>query len=121
MPGLIRGVTRTAVVAGTATAVSGRVARRQASRCADKDAQIYAQREAAYNQQMAAAQPPHQPAPDPAPPAPAPQTDRISQLKQLGDAPRAQRLLTSGQAPPALVAQPVRVTRADTLGRWPGQ
>ena len=32
MPGLIRGVARTAAIAGTATAVSNRVSRRQASR-----------------------------------------------------------------------------------------
>lgn len=32
MPGLLRGVARTAVVAGTATAVSNRVSRRQANR-----------------------------------------------------------------------------------------
>ena len=32
MPGLLRGVARTAVVAGTATAVSNRVSRRQAGR-----------------------------------------------------------------------------------------
>ena len=31
MPGLLRGVARTAVIAGTATAVSGRVQRRQGS------------------------------------------------------------------------------------------
>jgi hypothetical protein len=39
MPGLIRGVARTAVVAGTATAVSNRVSRRQAERWAEQDAQ----------------------------------------------------------------------------------
>jgi hypothetical protein len=38
MPGLIRAVGRTAVVAGTATAVSGNVQRRQASRHADDQA-----------------------------------------------------------------------------------
>ncbi|MFH8387611.1 SHOCT domain-containing protein [Kitasatospora sp. NPDC018058] len=38
MPGLIRGVARTAVVAGTATAVSNRVSRRQAGRWAQQDA-----------------------------------------------------------------------------------
>ncbi len=36
MPGLIRGVARTAVVAGTATAVSNRVSRRQANRWIDQ-------------------------------------------------------------------------------------
>ncbi|MGA5822946.1 SHOCT domain-containing protein [Kitasatospora sp. NPDC094028] len=38
MPGLLRGVARTAVVAGTATAVSNRVSRRQAGRWAQQDA-----------------------------------------------------------------------------------
>lgn len=39
MPGLLRGVARTAVIAGTASAASGRVQRRQAARFAAKDAQ----------------------------------------------------------------------------------
>lgn len=39
MPGLIRGVARTAAIAGTATAVSNRVSRRQASRWAAQEAQ----------------------------------------------------------------------------------
>ena len=39
MPGLIRGVARTAAVAGTATAVSNRVSRRQASRWAEQEQQ----------------------------------------------------------------------------------
>ncbi|MBM3664434.1 MAG: SHOCT domain-containing protein, partial [Actinobacteria bacterium] len=38
MPGLIRAVGRTAVVAGTATAVSGNVRRRQEQKYADQDA-----------------------------------------------------------------------------------
>jgi hypothetical protein len=46
MPGLLRGIARTAVVAGTATAVSGRVQRRQAERYAERDASIYAQQDA---------------------------------------------------------------------------
>jgi hypothetical protein len=37
MPRLLRGVARTAVVAGTATAVSGRVQRRQQARWAEQD------------------------------------------------------------------------------------
>jgi hypothetical protein len=41
MPGLLRGMARTAVVAGTATAVSNRVSRRQANRWAAQDAQAY--------------------------------------------------------------------------------
>ncbi|MBF6223189.1 SHOCT domain-containing protein [Nocardia gipuzkoensis] len=39
MPGLLRGVARTAMVAGTATAVSNRVSRRQGERWAMQDAQ----------------------------------------------------------------------------------
>jgi hypothetical protein len=46
MPGLIRGVARTAVVAGTATAVSNRVSRRQAYRWAEQDAEPQAYAEA---------------------------------------------------------------------------
>jgi Short C-terminal domain len=41
--GLVRMAARTAVVAGTATAVSGRVQRRQAARWDEQDAQQYAQ------------------------------------------------------------------------------
>lgn len=61
MPGLVRGVARTAVVAGTASAVSGRVQRRQAERFADRDAAIHADREAAYEQQAVHAQTPPPP------------------------------------------------------------
>ena len=42
MPGLLRAMTRTAVVAGTATAVSNRVSRRQASRWSQQDQPQYA-------------------------------------------------------------------------------
>jgi hypothetical protein len=50
MPGLLRGVARTAVIAGTATAVSNRVSRRQAGRWAEQEqAQAYQQQ--AYRQQ----------------------------------------------------------------------
>ena len=79
MPGLLRGMARTAVVAGTATAVSGRVARRQNQRWAQQDA------------------PPPQPeqyaAPPPAAPAAAPAEDRVQQLKDLADL-NAQGVLT---------------------------
>jgi len=93
MPGLLRGVARTAVVAGTATAVSGRVQRRQAEKYAGRDAQIAADRTQAYQQDMAEQAPPPQqqyaPAPQQqqyAPPPEAPsQADVISQLKQLGE------------------------------------
>ncbi len=83
MPGLLRGVARTAVVAGTASAVSGRVQRRQAEKFAGRDAQIYADREQAYAQQTAvAAAPPPQPPPAA---APTPPVDTIDQLTKLGD------------------------------------
>ena len=68
MPGLIRGVARTAVVAGTATAVSNRVSRRQASRWAGQEAQ----------------QGGYQEAPPQAAPAQA-SADPIQQLKELGE------------------------------------
>jgi hypothetical protein len=77
MPGLLRGVARTAVVAGTATAVSNRVSRRQAGRWADKEQQQYDQQQ--YDQQQ---QQPQYAAP---PPAADPMQDRLDQLKQLGD------------------------------------
>jgi hypothetical protein len=80
MPGLVRGIARTAVVAGTATAVSGRVQRRQAEKFADRDAQIAAEREAAYQQQ---APPPPQPAYEQAPPPSS--GDVVQQLKDLAE------------------------------------
>jgi hypothetical protein len=89
MPGLLRGIARTAVVAGTATAVSGRVQRRQAERFAGRDAQIYAEREQAYQQQ---AYPQQQPNPVPAS-APPGETDTLGQLQKLGDL-RKQGILT---------------------------
>ena len=49
-PGLVGMAARTAVVAGTATAVSGRVARRQQARYADQDAQYMQQQGAAMAQ-----------------------------------------------------------------------
>ena len=39
MPGLLRGVARTAVIAGTATSVSNRVSRRQGERWAQQEQQ----------------------------------------------------------------------------------
>jgi hypothetical protein len=49
MPGLLRGVARTAVIAGTATAVANRVSRRQAGRWARQEAVTDAQEAAAGN------------------------------------------------------------------------
>jgi hypothetical protein len=74
MPGLLRGVARTAVIAGTATTVSNRVSRRQANKWAGEDA-------AAQQQQQYAPPPQPQYAPPPPPP---PQEDRLAQLKELG-------------------------------------
>ncbi|MCH5641488.1 SHOCT domain-containing protein [Gordonia sp. ABSL49_1] len=80
MPGLIRGVARTAVIAGTATAVSNRVSRRQANRWSQ---QAYDQEaRAAYEQQQyAQPQQPQYQQPAPAPAAPAAST--VDQLKEL--------------------------------------
>ena len=94
MPGLLRGVARTAVVAGTATAVSGRVQRRQADKYADRDAQTAANRNAAYQQdvqqQQAQAAPPP---PPPAPAAAAAEETPADQIARLGEL-KAQGLLT---------------------------
>jgi hypothetical protein len=84
-------VARTAVVAGTATAVSGRVQRRQAEKFADRDANIYAQREQAYEQQVY-----QQQAPAPAPAAAAPAASTLDQLQQLGEL-KAQGILTDAE------------------------
>jgi hypothetical protein len=91
MPGLLRAVGRTAVIAGTATHVSNNVSRRQQNRWAEKDQQAYDAQ--AYEQQQYAPPPPqYAPAPvqyAPAPPAPAPaaaapEADLTAQLAQLG-------------------------------------
>ena len=74
MPGLLRGVARTAVIAGTATAVSNRVSRRQANRWAAQD-------EAQYAPEAAPASPP----PDP-----------VAQLNDLADL-KAQGVLTDAE------------------------
>jgi hypothetical protein len=88
MPGLLRGVARTAVVAGTASAVSGRVQRRQAEKFAERDQQIAANRAQGWYQgaESAAYQSaPPPPAPPPAAPAAQSESDMISQLRQLGE------------------------------------
>jgi hypothetical protein len=84
MPGLLRGLARTAAVAGTATAVAGRVQRRQASKFAQRDAETAATRDEAYAEQT---QPQEYAAPPPeyAAPPPAPAVDPLEQLKKLGD------------------------------------
>jgi hypothetical protein len=88
VPGLLRGVARTAAIAGTASAVSGRVQRRQAEKFAGRDAQIQADRQAAYAQTAA-------PAPAPAPAA-APGGDTLSQLERLADL-KTQGILTDAE------------------------
>jgi len=80
MPGLLRGMARTAVVAGTATAVSNRVSRRQASR--------WAAQEPAY----AAPEPGYAAAPTP----PAPSSDPIERLRELAQL-RDQGVLTDAE------------------------
>ena len=70
---------RTAVVAGTATAVSGRVARRQHRKYADQDAE-YAQ--TVYGEPQAAPPPQQQYAPPPPAAAPA-EPDYMAELEQL--------------------------------------
>ncbi|PKT71062.1 hypothetical protein CW362_21225 [Streptomyces populi] len=90
MPGLLRGVARTAVVAGTATAVSNRVSRRQQGRWAQQEAQQQYQQQ--YQQQQYQEQ---QPPPPPAAPADE-MTSKIDQLKQLGDL-KAQGVLTEAE------------------------
>lgn len=79
MPGLLRGVARTAVIAGTATSVSNRVSKRQGERWAQQEQQQYAQQA---------------PPPQAAPPAPAAgESSTIDQLKELGEL-KAQGILT---------------------------
>ncbi|MEH0549004.1 SHOCT domain-containing protein [Streptomyces sp. B21-105] len=82
MPGLLRGVARTAVISGTATAVSNRVSRRQAGRWAEQD-----DARTAADQQAATS----------APAAPQSHVDdmtaKIDQLRQLADL-KAQGVLT---------------------------
>jgi membrane protease subunit (stomatin/prohibitin family) len=73
MPGLLRGVGRVAVAAGTATAVSNRVSRRQGNKWAAQEQQ---------NQ--------------PPPQQPAPEKDRVQQLKELADL-KQQGVLTDAE------------------------
>jgi len=96
MPGLVRGMARTAAVVGTATATRNAVNRRQA----DKNAKAYAQAtNAAYAevspppQQYAPPPPQEQYAPQELAPMPPSQEDIIAQLERLG-ALKAQGLLT---------------------------
>jgi hypothetical protein len=97
MPRLIRGVVRTAAIAGTATAVSNRVSRRQAGRWSEQE----------QRQQLAAAQaqPGYQPQPQPeAADGGAEMDGKIVRLKELG-ALRDQGVLTEAE----FAAQKARV------------
>jgi hypothetical protein len=103
MPGLLRGVARTAVVAGTATAVSNRVSRRQANRWSQQESQqAYGQQGYAsggygpparyeddpYEQQAAQAAP--------APPPADSTSDKLDQLARLGEL-KSQGVLTEAE------------------------
>jgi hypothetical protein len=97
MPGLLRGVARTAVIAGTASAVSNRVSRRQAERWAQEDQSSYPQ--------QTYAQPTYE-EPAAAPPA-SPAADSIEQLTKLG------QLRDSG----VLTEEEFQAEKAKILGR----
>ncbi|MEV7439958.1 SHOCT domain-containing protein [Streptomyces sp. NPDC091204] len=90
--GLLRGVARTAVVAGTATAVSNRVSRRQAGRWAAQDDQAAAQQQYAQPPQQYAAPP----VPAAAPAMADDMSSKIDQLKELG-ALKEQGILTEAE------------------------
>jgi hypothetical protein len=79
---LLRGIARTAAIAGTATAVSNRVSRRQQNRWAQQEDQQYAQQPQA--------------APPPPPPPVAPARDTVAQLKDLADL-KSQGILTDAE------------------------
>jgi hypothetical protein len=79
---LLRGIARTAAIAGTATAVSNRVSRRQQNRWAQQEDQQYAQQQPQYA------------APPPAPVAPA--RDPVAQLKDLAEL-KSQGILTDAE------------------------
>ena len=83
MPGLLRGLARTAAVAGTASAVSGRVRRHQDSKFAERDAQTAADQQGYYQQDVGAQQ--QQPIPDQRAAPEADTSSMLDQLKQLGD------------------------------------
>ncbi|MGY1710837.1 SHOCT domain-containing protein [Geodermatophilus sp. SYSU D00758] len=84
MPGLLRGVARTAVVAGTATAVSNRVSRRQAGRWAARDAARQPAAPPPAYAEPAYQQPAYQQSAPPPPPAGTGTDARLAQLRELG-------------------------------------
>ena len=97
-PGLVGTMARTAVVAGTATAVAGGMSRRQqgkAQQAADAQAYQDQQQQAEIDAQVAAAVAAQ--APPPPPPAAAPaEGDKITQLTKLGEL-KAQGILTEAE------------------------
>ncbi len=74
MPGLLRGIARTAAIAGTATAVSNRVSRRQGERWTRQEEERYAQQ---------APPPPVAAAPTPAPSSGQSTIDQLKELASL--------------------------------------
>jgi hypothetical protein len=83
MPGLLRGVARTAVVAGTATAVSNRVSRRQQGRWAAQEG--YREPQQQHEQPQRAA-----------PPQADDMNSKLDQLKELGEL-KKQGVLTEAE------------------------
>ena len=81
---MLRGIARTAAIAGTATAVSNRVSRRQQNRWAQQEDQQYAQQQ------------PQQPQPAPPPQAAPPARDLVAQLKDLAEL-KSQGILTDAE------------------------
>ena len=100
MPGLLRGIARTAVIAGTATAVSNRVSRRQLNRWSRQEDEQYAQQQQYQQppQQQYYQQPPPQQyyQQPPPPPPPAPPRDTVTQLKELAEL-KSQGILTDAE------------------------
>jgi hypothetical protein len=100
MPGLVRGVARTAVIAGTATATANAVNRRQAQ----KNVDAYGAAQQQYSQQQQAAPPPMAvgsgPSPamavTPPPAAPESMDDKLAQLERLAQL-HAQGILTDAE------------------------
>ncbi|MEU9205386.1 SHOCT domain-containing protein [Streptomyces sp. NPDC048332] len=86
-PGLLGAAARTAVVAGTASAVSGRVQRRQQARFAEDDSEQLAEEQMRQQMQMQAAQ---QQAAQP------PADDLIGQLERLAEL-KKQGILTDAE------------------------
>ncbi|WP_326665728.1 MULTISPECIES: SHOCT domain-containing protein [unclassified Streptomyces] len=96
-PGLLGAAARTAVVAGTASAVSGRVQRRQQARFAEDDSEQMAEEQMRQQMQMQAAQQQaaqQQAAQQQA--AQAPADDLIGQLERLAEL-KKQGILTDAE------------------------